>query len=159
MQHLKAFKNFYLFKVNNRLCSCVFIVNFEQISQINWSNVSIVDFEKVNFCWENLCVSEWFVVNTRFFYKQRFFSTQASCCLTFSWIELQMLLIHKSIIILRDFLYLVYLCLWLYLVLFLLYLCDLFFIFIFIFMTITRIISWIQTYMLFCLFLEHALLF
>ena len=30
---------------------------------------------------------------TRFFYKQRFFSAQPQCCLTFKWIEPQMLLI------------------------------------------------------------------
>ena len=29
---------------------------------------------------------------TRFFYKQRFFSTQPQCCSSFSWIELQILL-------------------------------------------------------------------
>ena len=44
-------------------------------------------------------------VNTRFFYKQRFSSTQPQCCLNFSWIELQMLLrcclIHIGITILR----------------------------------------------------------
>ena len=54
---------------------------------------------------------------TRFFHKQRFFSTQPQCCSTFLWIELQMLLrcclIHISIIILRHFLYLLYLCPWL----------------------------------------------
>ena len=48
------------------------------------------------------------------FHRQRFFSTQPQCCFTFSWIELQMLLrcclIHKSIVILRYFLYLQYLC-------------------------------------------------
>ena len=42
------------------------------------------------------------------------FSTQAQCCLTFSWIEPQMLLkcclIHITIIILRYILYLVYFC-------------------------------------------------
>ena len=46
------------------------------------------------------------------FYKQHFFSTQ--CCLTFSWIELQMLLrcclVHIHITILRHVLYLSYLC-------------------------------------------------
>ena len=51
------------------------------------------------------------VTNTRFFYKQRFFSTQHQCCLTFSWIELQMLLkccfIYLTII-LRHILHLVY---------------------------------------------------
>ena len=49
-----------------------------------------------------------------FFYKQHFFFNSASMLLTFSWIELQMLLrcclIHKSIVILRYFLYLEYLC-------------------------------------------------
>ena len=51
---------------------------------------------------------------TRFFKKQRFFSTQSQCCLTFSLIELQLLLrcclMHISIIILRRFLYLLCLC-------------------------------------------------
>ena len=91
-----------------------------------------------------------------FFYKLQFFSTQPQCCLTFSWIKFQMLLrfclIHKSIIILGDFLYLLYLCLCLYLGLFLSYLCNLCFIFIFIFMMISRIILSIQTYMFFCLY-------
>ena len=45
------------------------------------------------------------------FYKQRFFSTHLQCCLTFSWIELEMLLrsclINIGIIILRHFLYFV----------------------------------------------------
>ena len=43
---------------------------------------------------------------TRFFYEQWVFSTQPQCCLTFIWIELQMLLrcclIHVGIIILRH---------------------------------------------------------
>ena len=68
-----------------------------------------------------------------FFYKQRFFSTQAQCCLTFSWIQLHMLLwcclLHITIITLRNILYLVYLCLCLCLILFMSYLCDQFFIF------------------------------
>ena len=53
--------------------------------------------------------------NIPFFYKQRFFSTQPHFCSGFSWIELQMLLrcwlIHTSIIILGDFLYLLCPCL------------------------------------------------
>ena len=48
------------------------------------------------------------------FYKQRFFSTQPQYCLTFSWIDLPMLLrcclIYIAIIILRRNSYLVYLC-------------------------------------------------
>ena len=52
-----------------------------------------------------------------FFYKQLFFSTLPQCCLTFSWIGLQMLhrcsLTHIATIILRHILYLVYLCLYL----------------------------------------------
>ena len=58
------------------------------------------------------------------------FSTQSQCCLTFSCTELQVLLrcclIHISIIILRHFLYLLYLCPCLVLGLFKSYLCDLF---------------------------------
>ena len=46
---------------------------------------------------------------TRFFYKQRFSSTQPQCCLTFLWIELQLLLscclTYKNNMILRHFLY------------------------------------------------------
>ena len=91
-----------------------------------------------------------------FFYKQHFFSTQPQCCLTFLWIELQVLLwcclIHISIIILRHFLYLLCLCPCLYLGLVMSYLCDSFFIFIFIFIMINCIISWIQTHLFFCLF-------
>ena len=84
-----------------------------------------------------------------FFYKQRFFSTPPQCCLTFPWIQLRMLLscclVHVSIIILRQFLYLLYLCLFLDLGLFMSFLCNLFFISIFIFIMINCIISWIQT--------------
>ena len=65
---------------------------------------------------------------TRFFYKQRFFSAQPQCCLTFSWTELQMLLrcclIHLIIIIWRYFLYLLYLCSFLDLGLYMSYLCS-----------------------------------
>ena len=65
------------------------------------------------------------IVIRAFFYKQRFFTIQPQCCLTFSWIEAQMLLrcclIHKSIIILWNFLYLLYLCPFLDLGLFMLY--------------------------------------
>ena len=50
-------------------------------------------------------------INT-FFYKQRFFSNQPQCCLAISWTELQMLLscclIHISIIIVRHFLFTVF---------------------------------------------------
>ena len=97
------------------------------------------------------------------FYKQRFLSTQPQCCLTFSWIELQILLrcclIHIIIIILRHLLYWLCLCPSLDLALFMSYLCDLFFFFVFIFIMMNCIISWIQTHLLFCLFLEYVLLF
>ena len=76
-----------------------------------------------------------------FFYKQRFFSAQPHCCLTSSWLELQMLLrcclIHISIIILRHILYLPYLCPCLDLALLMSFLCDFF------------SFSWIQTHLLF----------
>ena len=75
------------------------------------------------------------------FYKQRFFSTQPRCCSIFLWIEFQMLLrfclIHKSIVILRLFLYLLYLCPCLDQSLYMSHLCDLFFIFIFISIKVT----------------------
>ena len=82
---------------------------------------------------------------TRFFFiSNAFFSAQPQCCLTFSWIEHQILpkcySIHISIIILRHFLYLLYLCPCLDLDLFMSYLRDLFLIFIFILIMINRII-------------------
>ena len=99
---------------------------------------------------------------TRFFYKQRFFSTQPQYCLAFSWTELQMLLrcclIHISIIILRRFIYLLYLCPCLHLGLFMPYLRESIFIFVFILIMINCIISWMQTCLFFCFFLEYVLL-
>ena len=91
-----------------------------------------------------------------FFYKQHFFfSTQPRCCLTFSWIELQMLLrcylIHINIIILRHILYFVYFCPCLGL--FMLYLCDLLFLFNLNFIVINHITSHKQTH----LFFVHSL--
>ena len=85
------------------------------------------------------------------FYKQQFFSTQ--CCLTFKWIELQMLLwcclIHIIIIILRHILYLVNLCPYLGLGLFMSYLCHLFSIFSLILIVVNHITSFKQTHLLF----------
>ena len=61
-------------------------------------------------------------------------------------------LIHISIIILRRFIYLLYLCPCLHLGLFMPYLRESIFIFVFIFIMINCIISWIQTCLFFCLF-------
>ena len=98
---------------------------------------------------------------THFFIRKAFFSTQLQCCLTFSWIQLQMLLscclIHISIIILRYVLYLLYLCLCLGLSLFMFYLFDIFFIFSLIFIAINHITSLKQTHLFFVYFLEHLL--
>ena len=77
--------------------------------------------------------------------------------LTFSWIELQLLLrrciISINIIIMRRFLYLVYLCLCLDLDLFMsnlsLFISYLFFVFVFIFIIINHIISLKQINLLF----------
>ena len=100
---------------------------------------------------------------TRVFYKQRFFSTQSQCCLTFSGIELKMLhrcgLINTTIIILRYILYLVYLGPCLGLGLSMLYPCDLFFIFSLIFITSNSITSLKQTHLFFAHSLEYLLLF
>ena len=76
------------------------------------------------------------------FRLQRFFSTQLRCCLFFSWIELQMLLIccliRLRMIKLRHYLYLLYLFPGLDLGLFMSYLCDLIFNFFFILIMINR---------------------
>ena len=73
---------------------------------------------------------------------------------------LRFCLIHKSIIILRRFLYLLYLCLCLDLGLFMSCLYDLFFIFIIIFIMVNRIISRIQEHTCSAAyFLEYVLLF
>ena len=97
-----------------------------------------------------------------FFYYQRFFSTQLLCCLTFPWIQLQMLLrlclLHITVIILRHILYLVYLCPCLGLVLFISYLCGLFFIFSLSFIIINQTISLKQTHLFFAHFLEYLIL-
>ena len=73
------------------------------------------------------------------------FFFQPHCCLTFSWIELQLLLrcclIHISTIMLRYFFYLVHSWLRLGLGLFRSYPRDLFLIFIFIFIIINHVIS------------------
>ena len=56
-----------------------------------------------------ICIHIYMYTYTRFFYKQRFSSTQPQCCLTFLWIELQLLLscclTYKNNMILRHFLY------------------------------------------------------
>ena len=94
--------------------------------------------------------------NYKRFCKQCFFSTQYQYYLTFSWIDLQMLLrcclINTGVIILRHFLCLLYLYPCLGLCLFLTYLCNVFFIFVFNCIMINCIISWIQIHLFFCLF-------
>ena len=90
------------------------------------------------------------------------FSTQPQCYLTFSWTDLQALLrcylIHVSIIMLRHFWYLLYLCSCLDLGLFMSFMCDLLLTFIFVSLwLINRIISW--KHPLFFCFLEYVLLF
>ena len=79
----------------------------------------------------------------KFLYKQLFPLNQPHCCLTFPWIELQMLLrrclIHITIIMLRHILYLIRLCPCPVLDLFVSYLCDLLFNFSIIFIVINHI--------------------
>ena len=78
-----------------------------------------------------------------FFMSNDFLQLSLTASLIFSWIGLQMLLrcclIQISVIILRHFLYLLYLCPCLDLGLFMSYICDLFFIVIFIFIMINCI--------------------
>ena len=98
-----------------------------------------------------------------FFYNQRYFSTQPQCCLTFSWIELQMLLrcclIHITIIILRHILYSVYLCPCLGVGLFILFFCALLFIFSLFFISVTHITSLKETHLSFVYFLKFCVFF
>ena len=61
---------------------------------VRWCNYSLIFLPKTHL-WYYLIVLLLFIkwiISKRFFYKQRFFSTQPRCCLTFSWIELQTLL-------------------------------------------------------------------
>ena len=94
-------------------------------------------------------------LNYTVFYKRRLFSTWPQCCLTFLWIELQILLssclIHIAIIIVRHILYILYSCPCLGLGLFTWYICDLCFISSLIFIAILT--SFKQT----SLFLVHFL--
>ena len=96
-----------------------------------------------------------------FFLKLMLFSIQPQCCWTFSWIGLLLrcCLIHATIIILRQILYLVYLYPCLGLGLSMPYLCDLFLVFSLIFIAINHITSFKQTYLFFEHILEYLLLF
>ena len=102
-----------------------------------------------------------FILRNNFitFYKQHFFPTQPLCCLTFSWIQFQMLLrcclLYITIIILRNILYLVHLFPSPGLVLFMLYLCDPFFIFSLVFIIINYTVWLKQIHSFFCIFLEY----
>ena len=101
-------------------------------------------------CFDNWWIMQPMEYTTCFFYKQHFFSTQTQYCLTFSWIEFQMLLrcclIDTVTTILRHILYLVYLCPSLDRCLFMLYLCDLFFIFCLIFIVINYVTSFLYIF-------------
>ena len=83
-------------------------------------------------------------LNTRFFVSNVSFSNQPRCCLTSSWIEVQILLrccwTNVSTVKLRHFSYLLYLRLCLDEDLFMSYHCHLFLIFIFIFIMINLMI-------------------
>ena len=93
---------------------------------------------------------------TRFFISKAFFSTQSQCYLTFSWIEIRMLLrcclVHTIIVMLIHILYLAYLYPCLCLGLFMSYLGDLYFIFSIIFISINQIISLKSTNLLLHIF-------
>ena len=84
------------------------------------------------------------IPNYPLFYKQRFLSALPQCCLTFSWIEFQILLkcclMPIAIIITWHILYLICLCKCLGLGLFMSYLSGLFFIFSLIFLVVNLII-------------------
>ena len=128
----------------------------------NRSHDSQLSFD-ILFCRHAAYISWSNLSYTNTFFISNIFSTQPQCCLTFSWIELQMLLrcclIHITIIILRHILYLVYLSPCVGLDLRMSYLCDQFFIFSLIFIVINHATSLKQMHLLFVHFLEYPLLF
>ena len=95
-----------------------------------------------------------------FFLISNMFSAQPQCCVTVSWIELQILLsyclIHITIIITRYILYSVYLCPCLCLCLFRSYLCKIFFIFSLIFIVTDNASSFKETYLFFGTFFRMS---
>ena len=103
------------------------------------------------------------LIHYMFFLEATLFSTQPQCCLTFSCIELQMLLrcclIHVTIILLRQILYLVYFCSCLGTGLCISFLCDLLYIFSLIFIGINHTASLKQMQSFFVDFLKYLLLF
>ena len=116
---------------------------------------------------ENICAAApvflpKLIFNCSLFFISNAFFQQPLFCLTFSWIELQMLLrcslIHKSFMILRP-LHLQYLCSCHDVGLLMSRLCGLFFIFIFIFIMINRTILWIQAHLFFCLYFRTYTIF
>ena len=114
----------------------------------------------------NHCTRDcWGISNTitRGFYKRHFFTTQLRCFLTFTWMELQILLrcclIHIIISVLRNILYLVYSCPCLGLVQFVLYFCDLYFFFILMFIIMNYITSLKQEHLFLVYFLEYHFIF
>ena len=160
-----------LSKINIHIALVLLLLNLSKDKYSYSTSLAIVKFEQVNTGW---------VISSRthcptfsppqisdipqagfepahihvFIYKQLIFSTQPQCCLSFSWIELQMLLrcclIHnKTIIILRHVLHLVYLGPRLSLILFMSYLRDLFFYVHSHFIIINHITSLKQTHLFF----------
>ena len=98
------------------------------------------------------------------FYKQHYVSTQPQCCLTFSWIELQILLryclikkdLHTETFFTSAVFDLLYSCPCLDLGLFMSYLCDLFFIFIFLLILINHYLTKKAHLVFFRHFLEYS---
>ena len=129
---------------NKVVCNFIGITLRHGCSPVNLLRIFRITFVKTSMegC---LCNYDNLIHLNFFFYKQRFFSTQPLCYLTFSSIELQMLLrcclIHISIIILRHFLYLlIFVHVQTQVYLYRIYVIF-FFIFIFIFIMINHIIS------------------
>ena len=124
------------------------IHNQHSVAKLSFSKYTA---KKVKFSIKDLVTFTEEILNGKLnFFVQRYtlFSFQPQCCITFSWIELQLLLkcclIHITPIIRRHILYLVCLCPCLGLGLFASYLCDPFFIFSFIYIVINHITSFKQ---------------
>ena len=98
---MKLYKLYTLFSANTAfplhvvlLISKNFNLNIHALLVVPFATAAVV-CHKISINWLNIIMKVGFRTDTRytlFFNKQRFFSTQPQCCLTFSWIELQMLL-------------------------------------------------------------------
>ena len=117
---------------------------------LRWNKKHFLSFQRVSLKYTG------FFVSIAFFQPslsigQLFHELSFKCCF-------RCCLIHTNIIILRYLIFTIFLSMFRSRSIYISYLCDLYFIFILIFIMVNRIILWIQTHLLFCLFLMAILM-